>query len=144
MERFEHWATRTFHQFLLDRAKMPFAWGQNDCALFAADAIEAFTGTDIAAAFRGKYSDEAGAMAAVREVTGGTTLTDAAAWCAAKYNMVELEHPLMAQRGDLVIVEDAGRDIAGIVHLSGRHVVSVGEDGLKRLCITKVRRAWRV
>lgn len=142
--RRDHWATREFHDFILQRAKMPFAWGTNDCAMFAADGVEAITGTDIATAFRGRYGSELSAMRTVKEICGGATIADAAAWCAAQHGLEELLHPLLAQRGDLVLVADAGREIAGLVHLSGRHVVTVGEEGLKRVCITAVRRAWRV
>ena len=149
LKRQENWDTRGFHEFLLARAKMPFAWGSNDCALFAADAVLAITGTDIAGDFRGKYTDEAGAFALIASVTGKGTdpaaaVGDAAAWCAEKAGLVELKQVLMAQRGDLVVIPDAGRLIAGVVHLSGRHVVSVGEAGLKRLPIMDVVRAWRV
>jgi uncharacterized membrane protein len=144
LKRTEHWATREFHLFLKARATMKFAWGTNDCALFAADGVQSFTGTDLAAEFRGKYSTEAGALATIKSVTGGATIADAAAWCATKHGLVELVHPLMAQRGDLVICTDAGRDISGLVHLSGRHIVAVGADGLLRLPITNVVRAWRV
>jgi hypothetical protein len=48
----------------------------------------------------------------------------------------------MAKRGDLVIIDNAGTLIAGVVHLNGRHVVSVSETGLVRLPITNVVRAW--
>ncbi len=34
--------------------------------------------------------------------------------------------------------------IAGIVHLNGRHIVTVAEGGLVRLPITKVQRAWAI
>lgn len=43
----------------------PFKWGELDCALFAADAIMAMTDVDLAAEFRGSYSDEVGAGAAI-------------------------------------------------------------------------------
>ena len=52
--------------------------------------------------------------------------------------------PLMARRGDLVVVEDAGRLIAGLVHLNGSWAVSVGAAGLKLLPLNAVRRAWKV
>jgi len=139
-----HWATRELHDFLLDRAGQPFAWGRNDCSLFAADAILAFTGVDLASDFRGKYTDEASAMALVQKVTGTATIEAAAIYCAQKHGLIEYLHPLMAKRGDLVLVEESGRLISAIVHLSGRHAVTVGQDGLKRLLITAVRRAWAV
>lgn len=144
LKRTEHWATREFHQFLLARAAQPFAWGGNDCCLFAADAVLSFTGVDLAAEFRGQYHDEAGALAAIRKIAGGSTVEDAIAWCAAKHGLVEWPKPLFAQRGDLVAVEDAGRIIGGVVHLNGRHVAAVGETGLKRLSIQAIKRAWKI
>lgn len=144
MKRLEYWDTRSFHDFLAERAAMPFAWGTNDCALFAADGIQAITGVDIADDFRGKYSDEVGAWKTVRNLTGGSTVADAAAYCAVKHGLAELEHPLMAQRGDLVVFENEGGLIAGLVHLSGRHVVSVSEAGLVRFPVTAIARAWHV
>jgi hypothetical protein len=144
LTRIQHWQTRAFHQFLLDRSRTPFRWSENDCALFAADGVLAQTGTDIASEFRGKYTDEAGALATIKAVCGGSTVADAAAYCATKHSMVELQHPLMAQRGDLVIVKDAGNLVAGLVHLSGRDIAVVGEKGLHRVPITSVTRAWRV
>lgn len=143
LARIQHWDTRAFHDFLLERAKTPFAWGANDCALFAADGIRAITGVDIASDFRGKYSDESGALASIKAICGGTTVADAAAYCAAKHGFAELAHPLMAQRGDLVVFDaPSGALVAGLIHLSGRHIVAVGEDGLYRLPITTVKRAW--
>ena len=151
LKRTPHWATRELHTFLLERAHKPFAWGTNDCCVFAADAIQSFTGVDLAADFRGKYNDEASAFQAIRTIAGGRTIADAAVYCAKKHELVELAAPLFAQRGDLVLVEDlesaqhrAGRLVAGVVHLNGRHAAVVGEHGLKRISIRNVRRAWRV
>ncbi|MGA8109357.1 MAG: hypothetical protein WB974_07965 [Acidobacteriaceae bacterium] len=144
LKRTEHWATREYHKFLLARAKTPFAWGTNDCCLFPADAIEAFTGVDLASDFRGKYHDEASAFALIKTVANGTTVADAAAYCAAKHGLIERKFPLTAQRGDLVTIENGGSLIAGVVHLNGRHVVSVGASGLLRMPITNVKRAWAV
>jgi hypothetical protein len=142
LPRKQHWETRAFHEFLLSRAHTPFTWGDNDCALFAADGVKAITDVDIASDFRGKYTDEVGAWAAVKTVCGGTTIEDAAAYCAQKHGLVEWTHPLMAKRGDLVVLEESGNLVSGLVHLSGRHVVVVGEKGLHRLSISAIKRAW--
>lgn len=142
--RTETWAEGEFDAFMRSRAETPFAWGSNDCCLFPADAIQAFTGTDIAADFRGKYSNEAEAFALVKTVAGGTTVADAAAYCAEKYGLVEWKFPLQAQRGDLVVIQNGDTLISGIVHLNGRHVVTVGEKGLFRVSITNIKRAWKV
>jgi len=144
LKRQKHWATRAYHQFLVARRKMPFAWGVNDCALFAADGVQAVTGTDIASDFRGKYHDEASAMAAIKTIAGGSTIADAAAWCAKKHTLAECIHPLMAQRGDLVIVKTAQGLMSGLVDLNGRHVVVPGQHGLVRLSISLVTRSWHV
>jgi hypothetical protein len=152
LARSEHWQTRAYHQFLLDRARKHFAWGSQDCALFAADGILAFTGVDIASDFRGKYSTEAEAFAAVQAVCGGTTVADAAAYCASKHNLPEWQYPLMAQRGDLAVFEDPdttspggeSRLVAGLIHLNGRHIVAAGELGLKNVPIAAIKRAWHV
>jgi hypothetical protein len=150
LKKLEHWRTRAFDKFLRERAKMPFAWGTNDCALFAADAILANTGTDIADDFRGKYTTALGALRTIATVTTGTTVVDAAAYCAAKHNLTEHTHPLMAKRGDLVIVDNAGTLIAGVIHLNGRDVISVSESGLVRLPIAdetgkpNLVRAWSI
>jgi len=148
IKRQHHWATRSFHGFLSERSDSTFVWGKNDCALLAADGILAMTGVDIAADFRDKYHDEASAMDLITELTGvqNPTVADAASYCANKHGLVERRYPLTAQRGDLVVVEDAGRLIAGLMHLSGRHVVAAGESGLKRIALTKtnIKRAWKV
>lgn len=144
MTRHEHWDTRHLHPFLIEAEKRPFQWGVSDCCLIAADAIEAMTGVDIAEDFRGKYTTELGAFKLIREITGGTTVADAAAYCAQTHDLVEWPSPLYARRGDLVVIEDDGNLIAGFVHLNGRHAISIGQDGLKRLPLSAVKRAWHV
>ena len=144
LKRARHWETRAFAQFLAARAKMPFAWGTNDCALFCADGILALTGVDIAAAFRGKYADEASALAAIQIVCGGSTVADAAAWCAAQHGLAAWDKPLHAQRGDLVIAQNAAGPTAALVHLSGACLVTAGEGGTVRLPLRSILRAWHV
>lgn len=144
LQKHPHWRERAFHQFLLARARMPFEWGANDCALFAADGILACSGVDIAAEFRGKYSDEEGALAAIKEIAGGVTVADAAAYCAEKHGLVEHKFPLMAKRGDLVVIENGGNLIAALVSLNGADVVSVSHAGLVRQSIMTIKRSWSV
>jgi hypothetical protein len=146
LKRTTHWATRELHQHLLERATAAHEYGKNDCALFVADAIQAMTGVDIAEDFRG-YTTQQGALAAIAKVTGKSTVEDAAAYCAKKYGLPELEHPLLAQRGDLVVVSQAdgpGGLLLGLVHLSGACVVAPGDAGLRRIPLTAIKRAWRI
>ena len=150
-KRTKHWCTRELYKFIMSRQATPFAWGTNCCAMFAADAIQAMTGVDIASDFRGLYADAAGAQAAIEKVTGvkGGTIEDAAAYCANKHQLTEWKYPLLAQRGDLVIYEEEGRRLAGIIHLSGRHIISPGETGLKKTLIhdgkrSPLVRSWHI
>jgi len=71
--RLPDWEFR-LHEFMLANCERPFAWGEWDCILFACAAAEAITGEDKAAAFRGQYSNEAGARAILRELGQGTLL----------------------------------------------------------------------
>jgi len=49
----------------------PFKWGEHDCATFCAGAVQAITGNDYFAPFRGMYADEESAGAIVAEWAGG-------------------------------------------------------------------------
>lgn len=144
LDKHNHWHTRHFNDFLISSATTPFKYGSWDCCLFAADAIKSFTDVDIADDFRGKYTTKLGALKAIKSVTGGSSIEDAVAYCANKHGLVEHTFPLMAKRGDLVLVDNSGELIAGVVHLNGRHAISVSESGLVRLPITSVKRSWSV
>lgn len=142
LQRKENWDTRAFHDFLVSRANTPFSWGSNDCATFTGDGIMAITGTDIMAELRG-YTSGVGAMTKILEVTSGTSLEDAVVWVANEHGLTERTHPLMAQRGDLVLYRNADGELAcGVIHLNGRHIVSPGESGIMRIPITSVSRSW--
>src|SRR5579875_2078687 len=106
MQRSRTWDTQELAQYLLDRANAPHKYGENDCCLCAGDGIRAMTGVDIAEDFRG-YKTQRGALMAIRKVTGGSTVEHAAEYVANKYGLPEHAHPLKAQRGDLVLIEEA-------------------------------------
>lgn len=145
IKRTPHWATRELHDFLVKTAAKPFDWPTHNCCFFPADAIREMTGVDIAADFRGKFHDQASAYAAIRSITGGKTVGDAAAWCAQKHGLEERPNPRFAQRGDLVtLINEDGAEIAAIVSLTGRHLVTVGHAGLMTFSVEKVKRAWKV
>jgi hypothetical protein len=143
LKRRQHWATRELNQHIIDRAKAPHIYGQNDCCLFAADGIKAMTGVDIAEDFRG-YTTEAGALKTIKKVTSGSNVEHAAEYCAQKYDLAELKYPLMAQRGDLVLIEEADGLKMGLIHLGGACAVVPGEKELRRVPLTSIKRAWRI
>jgi len=145
------WLTQELPDYLKLAESFTFTWGVHDCCLFAADAVLALTGTDIAEEFRGKYTDDASALALIHSVTGGTTIIDAIVHCANTHGLVEWKKtdgtplPLMAQRGDLcAVLNGDGQTIAGIVDCTGRYVACMSEQGLRRFPLKSIQRAWHV
>ena len=107
MPRHKDWPER-FYAFVEARRFMPFAWGSNDCALFAADCVLALTGVDHAEGLR-TYTDEAGAAEVIRRAGGMRAF-------AARLAHRELA---LAKRGDIVLAVTAGRETFGVVFGDG-------------------------
>lgn len=81
--------------YLTEARAREFAWGSNDCALFACGAAAAITGEDKAAEYRGTYSTRKGSAAALRRLGKGTLI--------ATLNDLYPRKPVSrALRGDLV------------------------------------------
>lgn len=53
--------------YLADAAAKPFVEGKHDCALFLAGGVEAMTGTDYAARYRGRYTTTRGGLRVLRK-----------------------------------------------------------------------------
>lgn len=126
----EHLAT-----FLDARVDTPFAWGSNDCCLFAADAVLALTGTDIAADVRGTYSS---AKSATTTSTAFRGLAQLAA------DRLGPEVPsTFAKRGDVLLVkgEDGKEFLAVCV---GDMYAGPGPNGTAYGPMTDVLKAWSV
>lgn len=123
--------------------QVPFAWGSNDCALFAAEAVRVMTGTDLAAPWRGQYRDEASARGQ-RSASGHLETGD---MVAALYDMAHRAlgpavPPLLARRGDVVLAEhDNGHSLAVCL---GGVATAPGRNGLLMLERAAWRYAWRV
>lgn len=103
MERYDDWPER-LAAFIEARRKRAFSWGQQDCALFAADGIQEMTGVDLAADLRG-YKSASGAAKRIKAAGGMRGLAAA----------LPEKHPGLAQRGDVVLVDVDGRETFGIV-----------------------------
>jgi len=117
MVRVNAWPER-LAEFIESRRRMPFQWGANDCALFAADCVLALTGTDLAADRRG-YTTELEAARLVRDAGGMKGLAA---------HLVE-KHIGLVQRGDVVLCDIAGRETFGVFVGEDRWVAP-GADGL--------------
>lgn len=132
MERLEDWPTR-LAEFIEARRARAFSWGDSDCCLFVCDAIEAMTGADPGARWRGLYSSEKGARRVLRDnggVSGIATLVLGPA----------VPAPL-AGRGDVVLVDSpSGEALALCI---GAVIASQGADGLVFLPLASAKAAWK-
>lgn len=90
--------------FIDAHRRAAFRWGENDCALFAADWVLEATGVDPAAQWRG-YASEAEAQAII----------DAAGGMRSLVSLPERATTGLAQRGDVVLAEHEGQQVFGVV-----------------------------
>lgn len=128
MIRRDDWEPR-LAEYLADCTDAKFQWGKMDCALFAAGAVLAMTGSDPAAAFRGRYRSCAGSVRALRLYGQGTL--------EATIDALFPEKPIgFAQRGDLVLHDGA----VGVC--VGADAVFVGQEGERAGLVRVERRAW--
>lgn len=142
MTRFEDWEQR-LSEFIVENRDRPFEWGQWDCILMACAAVEALTGEDPAAEYRGRYTDGKGAALALREIGEGTLLRTV--------NAVFERRPVgQAQRGDLVWFEQSvGLCIGGAGLFVGEERLAdkAGlpmREGLIRIPRASLSKAWAV
>ena len=119
MKRHDNWPA-LLAGFIEERRAMPFAWGSNDCCLFAADWVRRACGVDIAEQFRGKYFSAIGAHRFVAEAGGVENLIERAG--------ASRLPAMMARRGDLVSMDNGDGVALGVClgHLSA----FVGKNGL--------------
>jgi len=117
------------------RRDVPFKWGENDCALWGADCVEAILGVDFGQNFRGQYEDQSGARLALRQFGAGSLFKTF------DRHLTRIL-PAFAQRGDLV-AKGRGRT-AAIGVCIGSDAVFVGEDGLVMVPRLLWTAGWRV
>ncbi len=132
MTRLPDWEKR-LNEAVERHMALPSEYGVSDCYRIAEDAYEAVTGGQLYG--KVKYSNEAGIAKQLRK-RGFETMRDA---LAAKLEEIP---PLMAQRGDLGVVERDGVISAGVVTSIG--FVTRGEGAVLFLPITDLKAAFRV
>lgn len=104
MKKREDWPEQA-NAFVAKVMKKPFVWGEFDCCLFAADCVQAMTGEDFAADFRGKYTDGPGGYQLLKEFSGGGIVATVEK-LAERFEWTDIE-PRRAQRGDIVLLPAA-------------------------------------
>ncbi len=128
------------HAVLAERRHRPFEWGANDCALLACDLVVAATGRDYAAPFRDRYRTASGAARTLRRFAGAGL--EAAVEKITQDNRLKEVPPLMAQRGDFILLDQTAGPALGVC--LGETLVAAGPDGAVTLPLKRARRAWRV
>jgi hypothetical protein len=104
----------------------PFEWGSNDCITFSIGFLEIQTGRD--------YLTEHRPWRSAREARK-KLIALSGLFFLLEQNLTRI-NPTMAQDGDLTIYQ-------GAAHLfSGRHIVSVGHDGLVFADRAVAKEAW--
>ena len=111
------------------RLGLSFAWGENDCCLWAADAVYAMTGVDFAKPMRGEYRTAKQAAKLLKPYGGIKGYLDTL------FQRVTIHK---AQRGDVVMAQGA----LGIV--DGSHALFLMKQGLTRLPMTQWTSAWTI
>ena len=133
LSRLRSWRAR-LGRYLAVEAGRPFAWGESDCVLFAAGAVEAMTGVDPAAPWRGRYRTERGAWRVLRRAGFRDHLEAAAA--------VLPQIPAGAAReGDLAVVGEGREATIGIIVRD--HVVCRADTGVRLVSRRQASRAFR-
>ncbi len=134
LERRPEWRI-ALHEVIEAHRRLPFAWGQHDCALFAADCVRAMTGLDLATGFRGSYSTAVGATKTLKRA-GFKDLV------ALVGNYFEEIHPIRAGAGDLAAIDTAEGWALGVV--AGEQVTFLGPEGLGNLDRLMADKAFRI
>jgi hypothetical protein len=130
--RLHDWQLR-IETFVHARARQPFTWGENDCAHFAADAVQAITGQRVCEHLRG-YSTARQAARALSEVGGVRGLATLA--------LGEPIPVLMAAVGDVVVVPAGKREMLAVCN--GSTAIAPGPCGIVSVSMQQARAAWRV
>jgi hypothetical protein len=141
LTRVPDWETK-LAQYVHANLRTPFAWGEFDCCLFACNCVQAVTGTDLAADFRGRYATLADAYRLIKDYAGGG-VAELADKKALEYQLPEV--PLnFASPGDVVLVNQITGDALGIVDTGGVDVLASGVSAIVRVPRSGWKKAWRI
>ena len=122
------------------RVTQTFKRGLTDCIMTIADIVQAGTGVDFAADYRGRYTDDLGAFRIITE--GGGDLGKMIAGRMESLGWREIK-PNFAHRGDVAFIYRGKLDQAlGI--FTGAGILTPDKVGLKTIPRTEALRAWRI
>lgn len=93
--------------------------------------------------FRGKYKTRKEALSLIKQRTGHSGVAAIAEYAAAECGLKSIPNA-MASRGDMVLIGSGSRAILGVVSLTGTDVMCLGKQGIMRVSLSHVTRAWRI
>lgn len=137
LTRLPDWRPR-LASYLARVARHPFRPGTHDCALFCAGAVEAMTGRDMAAPWRGGYRSLAAGYAQL----AASGFADHVSLVRAHFAPVA---PASAQVGDLALVaSDVPEEVGALGVVQGAGVYVLRPSGLALVSRLDALEAWTV
>lgn len=113
----------------------PYEPVRHNCALFAAGALKIFTDRDFVAELGITLESERDMLRVLAEHDG---LRGLVTYCIGS----EMQPPLLARRGDLMLKEGENGETVGVC--MGDHALFLGPDGLQRRELMECLGCWRV
>jgi hypothetical protein len=118
--------------------RQPFAWGEHDCGPgLAGRMVEAVTGADLAADYRGRYTTAKGALGVMRRA-GFDNLGDLVA------SVLPEIHPSQAKIGDIAAVETDTPFGYALGVVNGERVFVLHPDGIATVDLLSTKRSFKV
>ena len=134
MQRMKGWDGR-LDAWLRSMRAHGHSWGENDCALFCASAIRVMTGVDIAAPYRGTYTNAREADQVLRSELLCNDISDLPGKFLPSRALPD------AGRGDVLLM--AGEQDYLAIHW-GEYAMAPGPDGLSQRPVALAQKAWAV
>ncbi len=134
MERLPDWRVR-LAEWLEEVRNQPFAQGRHDCALFAAGAVRAVTGTDLAEVYRGRYRTTRGGLRILRKAGFDDHV-------ALALHHFARQPIALVREGDLVVSDTDQGPGFGVVQGAAAYVL--GQNGLALMALSQARLALKV
>ncbi len=136
LQRRPDWPLR-LEALVADRQQQPFAWGSQDCALFAADCVQALTGVDVAPPALRRHRTPRAALRSLRAHGGLHGIAQAALGTPIA--------PALAGVGDVLLTRPSAQAHHPMLAVcNGATAIAPGPFGLVSLSLAQVSHAWRV
>ncbi|MFC6490907.1 DUF6950 family protein [Nitratireductor sp. GCM10026969] len=137
LRRIPGWRSRV--EAVIDEIKYsPFAWGERDCGPWLVGrVVEAVTGEDLAAPYRGRYRTATGAVR-LMQAEGFESLGDLVA------SLLPEIHPSQAKIADIAAFADDSALGFSLGVVNGERVFVMGENHLGTMNLLQAERAFRV